>query len=89
MNMKARYFTYGKKPKAVYYLTDIKGELYPQHSAEDFYEELETKWISNPDVIVIDDRETSYSSGEVEFSQIEKYLSKLEDLRKELDLSDE
>jgi hypothetical protein len=39
--MKARYFTYGKIPKAVYYLTDIKGELYPQHSAEDFYEELE------------------------------------------------
>ena len=89
MNIKARYFTYGKKPKAVYYLTDIKGELYPQHSVEDFYEELETKWISNSDVIVIDDRETSYSSGEVEFSQIEKYLSKLEDLRKELDLDHE
>ena len=87
--MKARYFTYGKIPKAVYYLTDIKAELYSQHSPEQFYEELETKWLINPNVIIVDDRDTSYSSSEIEISQIEKYLSKLEDLKKELDLGDE
>jgi hypothetical protein len=87
--MKARYFTYGKTPKAVYYLTDIKGELYSQHSPEQFYEELEIKWLSNPDVIIIDDREDSYSSGEVEISQIDKYLTKLEELKKELDLDND
>jgi hypothetical protein len=83
--MKARYFTYEKKPKAVYYLTDIKGELYSQHSAEQFYEELEAKWLTNPDIIIIDDRDTSYSSGDVEISQIDKYLEKLEEIKKSLD----
>jgi hypothetical protein len=87
--MKARYFTYGKTPKAVYYLTDIKAELYSQHSPEQFYEELETKWLTNPDVIIVDDRDTSYSSGEVEISQIDKYLEKLEELKRQLDLDDE
>jgi len=87
--MKARYFTYGKMPKAVYYLTDIKAELHPQQTPEEFYQELETKWLTNPNVVVVDDRDTSYSSGEIEISQIEKYLSKLEDLKKELDLDDE
>jgi hypothetical protein len=87
--MKARYFTYSEKPKAVYYLTDIKGELYPNHSLEDFNKELETKWMVNPDIIIVDDRETSYSSGQVEMSQIEKYLDKLEQLKKQIeDLDD-
>ena len=83
--MKARYFTYDKTPKAVYYLTDIKQQLYPQHSAEEFYKELESKWTNNPSVVVVDDRETAYSSGEVEISQIEKYLEKLEEIKKQLD----
>jgi len=83
--MKARYFTYGKTPKAVYYLTDIKQEAYPQHTPEDFYKELESKWVNNPSVVIVDDRETSYSSGEVEISQIEKYLEKLEEIKKQLD----
>jgi hypothetical protein len=83
--MKARYFTYGKIPKAVYYLTDIKAQLYSQETPEQFYEELEKKWITNPDVIIVDDRDTSYSSGEVEISQIEKYLEKLEEIKKSLD----
>jgi hypothetical protein len=87
--MKARYFTYGDIPKAVYYLTDIKAELYSQETPEQFYEELKTKWLTNPNVVLVDDRDTSYSSGEIEISQIEKYLSKLEDLKKELDLDDE
>jgi hypothetical protein len=82
--MKARYFTYEKTPKAVYYLTDIKQQVYPQHSPEDFYMEIESKWSSNPNVIIVDDRETSYSSGEIEISQIEKYLEKLEEIKKQL-----
>jgi len=87
--MKARYFTYAEKPKAVYYLTDIKGELFPNHSPEDFFNEIQTKWLTNPDLVIVDDRDSSYSSGQVEIAQIEKYLSKLEDLRKELDLDHE
>lgn len=87
--MKARYFTYGQKPKAVYYLTDIKGELFPTHTPEEFYEEIESKWLKNPDIIIVDDRETSYSSGEVEITQIEKYLDKLEQLSKQLEEKNE
>jgi hypothetical protein len=83
--MKARYFTYEKTPKAVFYLTDIKQQIYPQHSPEEFYKEVETKWITNPNVIIVDDRETSYSSGDVEISQIEKYLEKLEEIKRQLD----
>lgn len=87
--MKARYFTYAEKPKAVYYLTDIKGELFPDHSPEDFFNEIQTKWLANPDVVVVDDRDSSYSSGQVEISQIEKYLDKLEQLKKQLEENDE
>lgn len=87
--MKARYFTYGKKPKAVYYLTDIKGELYPQHTSEQFFEEIETKWATNVDVVIVDDRETSYSNGQIEITQLDKYLEKLEELKKEFNLDDD
>jgi hypothetical protein len=88
--MKARYFTYDKtQPKAVYYLTDIKQESYPHHTPEEFFKELESKWITNPNVVIVDDRETAYSSGEIEISQIEKYLEKLEEIKKQLDLDDE
>jgi hypothetical protein len=83
--MKARYFTYEKIPKAVYYLTDIKQSLYPTISFEDFYKEIESKWSNNPNVIIVDDRETSYSSGEIEISQIEKYLEKLQEIKNQLD----
>lgn len=86
--MKARYFTFEKTPKAVYYLTDIKQQLYPQHSIEDFYNELDSKWINDPNVILVDDRETSYSSDEIEFSKIDKYLEKLEEIRKQLEEDD-
>jgi hypothetical protein len=86
--MKARYFTFEETPKAVYYLTDIKQQVYPNHSIEDFYNELELKWINNPNVILVDDRETSYSSNEIEISQIDKYLEKLEDLKKQLEEDD-
>ena len=87
--MKPRYFTYAEKPKAVYYLTDIKGELFSNHTPEEFYKELENKWLKNPDIIIVDDRETSYTSGEIELSQIDKYLDKLEQLRKQLEEEDE
>jgi hypothetical protein len=87
--MKARYFTYAEKPKAVYYLTDIKGELFPNHSPEDFFNEIQTKWLTNPDLIIVDDRESSYSSGQVEITQIDKYLDKLEQLKKQLEEDDE
>jgi hypothetical protein len=87
--MKARYFTYEKTPKAVYYLTDIRQEIYPNHTIEEFYKEIETKWTSNPSVIIVDDRETSYSSGEIEISQIDKYLEKLEQIKKQLEEDDE
>jgi hypothetical protein len=83
--MKARYFTYGEKPKAVYYLTDIKGELFPNHTAEQFYEEIETKWLKNPDLIIVDDRQNPDSNSVIEMNQIEKYLDKLEELRKQLE----
>jgi hypothetical protein len=86
--MKARYFTFEETPKAVYYLTDIKQQVYPNHSIEDFYNELELKWVNNPNVILVDDRETSYSSNEIEISQIDKYLEKLEDLKKQLEEDD-
>ena len=83
--MKDRYFTYEKTPRAVYYLTDIRQHIYPNHSPEDFYKEVETKWVTNPSAVIVDDRETSYSSGDVEISQIEKYLEKLEEIKKQLD----
>jgi hypothetical protein len=83
--IKARYFTYDKPPKAVFYLTDIKQYVYPQHSAEDFYREVETKWVIDPNVVIVDDRETSYSSGDVEITQIEKYLEKLEEIKRQLE----
>jgi hypothetical protein len=86
--MKARYFTFEKTPKAVYYITDVKQQLYPQHSVEDFYNELELKWVNNPNVILVDDRETSYSSDEIEFSKIDTYLEKLEEIRKQLEEDD-
>jgi RecA-family ATPase len=87
--MKARYFTYEQRPKAVYYLTDIKADLYPNHNAEDFFKEIESKWMNKPDMIIVDDRDNTYLGNEIEMINIEKYLNKLEDLRKELDLSDE
>jgi hypothetical protein len=87
--MKARYFTYEERPKAVYYLTDIKADLYPNHNAEEFFKELETKWINKPNMIIVDDRDNSYLGNEIEMFNIEKYLNKLEELKKELDLSDE
>jgi len=83
--MKARYFTYGEKPKAVYYLTDIKGELYPQHSPEEFYNEIKTKWFTNPDIIIVDDRQSLYENPEIEMNHIEKYLSKLEEFKNQLE----
>ncbi len=82
--MKARYFTYAEKPKPVYYLTDIRGEMYPNHSIENFNKELE-KWLANPDVVIVDDREMTYSNGQVEMSQIEKYLDKLEQLKRQIE----
>jgi len=89
MNMKARYFTYEQRPKAIYYLTDIKADLYPNHNAEDFFKEIESKWMNKPDIIIVDDRDNSYLGSEIEMFNIEKYLNKLEELKKELDLSDE
>jgi hypothetical protein len=86
--MKARYFTYGEKPKAVYYLTDIKSEIYPNNSAEEFFEEIKKKWLTNSDIVIVDDRETSYSSGDIEVVDIQKYLSKLEDLKNYFDNED-
>jgi hypothetical protein len=86
--MKARYFTYGETPKAVYYLTDIKGQMYPNQSTEDFNKELETKWLNNPNIVIVDDRSTSYSSGDVEIAQIDKYLNKLEELKKQIEEMD-
>jgi hypothetical protein len=86
--MKARYFTYGEKPKAVYYLTDIKSEIYSNNSAEEFFEEVKKKWLTNPDIVIVDDRETSYSSGDIDVVDIQKYLSKLEDLKNYFDNED-
>ena len=83
--MKARYFTYGDRPKAVYYLTDIKSELYTEHSTEDFYKEIQSKWLSNPDIIIVDDRQSLYENSEIEISQIEKYISKLEEFKNQLE----
>lgn len=87
--MRARYFTYGEKPKAVYYLSDIKADVYPTLSVEDFIKELNEKWITNPDVVVVDDRDNAYSSGQVETFQIEKYLNKLEELKNYFDTDEE
>ena len=87
--MKPRYFTYEQRPKAVYYLTDIKADLYPNHNAEDFFKEIESKWMNKPDIIIVDDRDNTYLGSEIEMINIEKYLNKLEELKKELDLSDE
>lgn len=83
--MNARYFTFGDRPKAVYYLTDIKSEVYPEHSIEDFYNELQTKWLSNPDTIIVDDRQNLHQNSEIEITDIEKYLSKLEELKNQLE----
>jgi hypothetical protein len=86
--MKARYFTYGQRPKAVYYLTDIKVDLYPNHSNEDFNKELEEKWLTNPDVVIVNDTENAYSTGQMETFEIEKYLNKLEQLKTYFDDDD-
>jgi hypothetical protein len=87
--MKARYFTYGETPKAVYYLSDIKSDVYPTLSVQDFIKEIEEKWITNPDVVIVDDRNNAYSSGQIETFQIEDYLSKLENLKNYFDKDDE
>lgn len=86
--MKARYFTYGEKPKAVYYLTDIKSDVYPNLPTEDFLKQVEEKWLTNSDVVIVDDREIAYSSGQVETFQIEEYLQKLEQLKNYFDKDD-
>jgi hypothetical protein len=86
--MKARYFTYGKKPKAVYYLSDIKADIFPNATEEQFYKEIDEKWVVNPDVVIVDDRQNAYSSGQVETFQIEEYLKKLEDLKTYFDKDD-
>lgn len=86
--MKARYFTYGEKPKAVFYLTDIKRDMFPNSSIEEFYKEIEEKWLTNNDIVLIDDRETSYSTGELETVKIEEYLNKLEQLKNYFDNDD-
>jgi hypothetical protein len=86
--MKARYFTYGERPKAVYYLTDIRGELHPKLEINEFLKEVQEKWLTNPDIIVIDDRENAYSSGQIETFEIEKYLDKLEQLKNYFDDDD-
>jgi len=86
--MKARYFTYGKKPKAVYYLSDIKADIFPNSTDEQFYKEIDEKWVVNPDVVIVDDRQNAYSSGQVETFQIEEYLKKLEDLKTYFDKDD-
>ena len=87
--MKARYFTYAEKPKAVYYLTDIRGELYPKLEVTEFLKEIQDKWLTNPDVVIIDDRESAYSSGQIETFEIENYLTKLEQLKKYFDNDEE
>jgi hypothetical protein len=87
--MKARYFTYAEKPKAVYYLTDIRGELYPKLEITEFLKEIQDKWLTNPDVVIIDDRETAYSSGQIETFEIENYLNKLEQLKNYFDNDEE
>jgi hypothetical protein len=86
--MKARYFTYGQRPKAVYYLTDIKMDLYPTHTNEDFYKEIDEKWLTNPDVVIVNDTENAYSGGQIETFEIEKYLNKLEQLKTYFDDDD-
>jgi hypothetical protein len=40
-------------------------------------------------VIIVDDRETAYSSDEIEISQIDKYLEKLEQIKKQLEDDEE
>jgi hypothetical protein len=87
--MKAKFFTYAEKPKAVYFLSDIKKEVYPNHSNDDFYKEVFDKWVSNNDVVIIDDRQNSYSSETFQIDEIEKYLDKLEELKKEFKIEDE
>jgi hypothetical protein len=86
--MKARYFTYEPRPKAVYYLTDIKANAYPTLTNEEFLKEVDEKWLTNPDVIVVDDRESAYSSGDIETFQIQEYLDKLEELKNYFDKDD-
>jgi len=87
--MKARYFTYAEKPKAVYYLTDIRGELYPKLEVTEFLKEIQEKWLSNSNVVIIDDRENAYSSGQIETFEIENYLNKLEQLKNYFDNDEE
>lgn len=86
--MKARYFTYELKPKAVYYLTDIKTGAYPTLTNEEFLKEVNEKWSTNPDVIIVDDRDSAYSSGQIETFQIQEYLDKLEELKNYFDKDD-
>jgi hypothetical protein len=87
--MKANFFTYAEKPKAVYFLSKIKNELYPNHSMDDFHKEIHEKWVKNSDVVLIDDRENSYTSESFEMEKIEKYLDKLEELKKEFNIDDD
>lgn len=87
--MKAKFFTYSEKPKAIYFLSDIKIELYPNHSSDEFYKEIHDKWLTNNDVIIIDDRQNSYSGESFEIDKIEKYLDKLEELKKEFNIDDD
>jgi hypothetical protein len=87
--MKAKFFTFGQRPKAVYFLSDIKKEIYPNHLPDDFYKEVNDKWVSNSDVVIIDDRENTYTNEGFEMEKIEKYLDKLEELKKEFKIEDD
>lgn len=87
--MKARYFTYGQNSKPVFYLTDLKANLYPNHNSEEFYNEIDTNWLNKPNVIIIDDTDSTQLGTQVEMFNIEKYLNKLEELKKKLDEEDD
>lgn len=89
--MKAKFFTFGERPKAVYFLSDIKKEVYPNHSTDEFYKQVNDKWASNNDVIIIDDRENTYTNTNqgFEMEKIEKYLDKLEELKKEFKIDED
>jgi hypothetical protein len=83
--MKSTLYTYGTRPKAIYYLSNIKSEIFPNHSFEDFYREIDTKWLTNPDIVIIDDRGVIPTKPELDLNQLEKYLQKLEEIKKSLD----
>jgi hypothetical protein len=85
--MQPSYFTFNDKPKPVYFLSKLKIELYPKIEYDEFINIVKTTWVSNENIVIIDDINFNYENQidiKNEIQSINNIIKHLDNLQKNI-----